>query len=70
MLSLDRYARDEPETLAAEVLTEDEREVIGIVVRGERMLPLCEIALRVRCNRASDRQDFAPFTLRAGSSGT
>ncbi len=40
--SLDRYARDEPETPAAEVLTEDEREVIGIVVRGERLLPPAE----------------------------
>lgn len=28
-----------PETLAAEVLTEDELEVMGIVVRGERLLP-------------------------------
>ena len=39
VFSLDRYARDEPETPAAEVLTEDEREVIGIIVRGERLLP-------------------------------
>ena len=38
VFSLDRYARDEPETLAAEVLTEGEREVIGIVVRAERLL--------------------------------
>lgn len=42
VFSLDRYARDEPETPAAEVLTEDEREVIGIVVRGERLLPPAE----------------------------
>ena len=34
VFSLDRYARDEPETPAAEVLTGDEREVIGIVVRA------------------------------------
>ena len=32
----------EPETPAAEVLTEDEGEVIGIVVRGERLLPPAE----------------------------
>ena len=42
VFSLDRYARDEPETLAAEVLTEGEREVIGIVVRAERLLPPSE----------------------------
>ena len=42
VFSLDRYARDEPETPAAEVLTEDEREVIGVVVRGERLLPPAE----------------------------
>ena len=42
VFSLDRYARDEPETPAAEVLTEDEREVIGIIVRGERLLPPAE----------------------------
>ncbi len=42
MFSLDRYARVEPETPAAEVLPEDEREVIGIIVRGERLLPLTE----------------------------
>ena len=39
VFSLDRYARDEPETPAAEVLTEGERELIGIVVRAERLLP-------------------------------
>ena len=37
-----RYVRDEPETPAAEVPTEDEREVIGIVVGGERMLQVAE----------------------------
>lgn len=42
MFSLDRYVRDEPETPAAEVLTEDEREVIGIIVRDERLLPPAE----------------------------
>ena len=42
VFSLDRYARDEPDTPAAEVLTEDEREVIGTVVRGERLLPPAE----------------------------
>ena len=31
------YARDAPETPAAAVLTEDEREVIGVVVRAERL---------------------------------
>ena len=35
VFSLDRYCRGEPETPAAEVLTEDEREGIGIVVGGE-----------------------------------
>ena len=38
LFSLDRYARDEPESSAAEVPTEDGREVIGIVVRGKRLL--------------------------------
>lgn len=38
VFSLDRYVRDEPETPAAEVLTQDGREAIGIVVRGERLL--------------------------------
>ena len=40
--SLDRYARDAPDTPAAEVLTEDERQVIGTVVRAERLLPPSE----------------------------
>ena len=40
--SLDRYARDAPDTPAAEVLTEDERQVIGTVVRAERLLPPAE----------------------------
>ena len=35
VFSLDRCVRDEPEMPAAEVPTEDEREVIGVVVRGE-----------------------------------
>ena len=39
VFSLERYARDAPETPAAEVLTEDEREAIGVVVRAERLLP-------------------------------
>ena len=39
VFSLERYARDEPETPAGEVLTEGERAVIGIVVRAERLLP-------------------------------
>ena len=38
VFSLDGYARDEPESAAAEVPTGDEREVIGIVVRGKRLL--------------------------------
>ena len=42
MFSLDRYVRDDPETPAAEVQTEDGREVIGIVVGGERMLQVAE----------------------------
>ncbi len=42
MFSLDRYARDEPETPAAEGPAEDVREVIGIVLRGRRLLPLAE----------------------------
>ena len=40
--SLDHYARDEPETPAAEVLTQGEREMIGMVVRAERLLPPSE----------------------------
>ena len=40
--SLDRYARDAPDTPAAEVLTDDERQVIGTVVRAERLLPPAE----------------------------
>ena len=40
--SLDRYARDVPDTPAAEVLTDDERQVIGAVVRAERLLPPAE----------------------------
>ena len=39
VISLDCYARDEPETPAAAVMTEDEREVIDIAVRGERLVP-------------------------------
>ena len=42
VFSLDRYARDAPETPAEEVLTEDERQVIGTVVRAERLLPPAE----------------------------
>ena len=42
VFSLERYARDEPDTPAAEVLTEGEREVIGIVGRGGRLLPPAE----------------------------
>ena len=39
VFSLERYARDEPDTPAAEVLSEGEREVIGIVLQAERLLP-------------------------------
>ena len=42
VFSLERYARDDPDTPVAEVLTEGEREVIGIVVRGGRLLPPAE----------------------------
>ena len=38
VFSLDRYARDEPECPAAESPKDREREVIDIVVRGERLL--------------------------------
>ena len=38
VLSLDRYARDEPESPAAEAPKDRDREVIDIVVRGERLL--------------------------------
>ena len=38
VFSLGRYARNEPESPAAKVPTEDEREVVGIVVWGERLL--------------------------------
>lgn len=37
VFSLDRYARDEPESPAAEAPKDREREVIDIVVRGERL---------------------------------
>ena len=37
--SLDRYARDAPDTPAADVLSDDERQVIGTVVRAEGLLP-------------------------------
>jgi hypothetical protein len=40
--SLNRYARDAAATPAAEVLTDDERQVIGTVVRAERLLPPAE----------------------------
>ncbi len=40
--SLDRYVRDAPDTPAAEVLTGDERQVIGAVVRAEGLLPPAE----------------------------
>lgn len=40
--SLDRYARDARDTPAAEMLTDDERQVIGTVVRAERLLPPAE----------------------------
>ena len=40
--SLDRYARDAPDTPATEVLSDDERQVIGTVVRAERLLPPTE----------------------------
>ena len=39
VFSLQWYARDEPDTPAAEVLSDDEREVIGLLVRAERPLP-------------------------------
>ena len=42
VFSLDRYARDAPATPAAEVLTDDERQVIGMVVQAERLLPPAE----------------------------
>ena len=42
VFSIGRYARDEPATPAAEVLTEGERAVIEIVVRAERLLPPAE----------------------------
>ena len=45
VFSLDRYVRDDPQTPAAEVPTEDEREAIGIVVGGE---PLLQVAGRSR----------------------
>ena len=42
VFSLDRYARDAPDTPADEVLTDDERQVIGLVVQAERLLPPAE----------------------------
>ena len=42
VFSLDCHVRDEPETPVAEVLTEEEREVTGIVVGGERLLQVAE----------------------------
>ena len=42
LFSLECYARDEPETPTAEVLTEGEREMIRVVVQAEWPLPLAE----------------------------
>ena len=42
VFALDRYARDAPDTPVAEVLTEDEQEVIEEVVRKGRLLPPAE----------------------------
>ena len=42
VFSLDRYARDAPDTPADEVLTDDERQVIGLMVRAEGLLPPAE----------------------------
>ena len=42
MFSLERYARDTPETPAAEVLTADERQLVGTVVRAEVLRPPAE----------------------------
>ena len=39
VFSLDRYARDAPETPVEQVLSADERQVIGTLVRGQRLLP-------------------------------
>ena len=39
VFSLERYVRDAPETPAAEVLTADERQVVGTVVRAEVLRP-------------------------------
>ncbi len=40
--SLRGYARDAPDTPAAQVLTDDEKRVIGAVVQAERLLPPAE----------------------------
>ena len=66
VFSLDRYARDEPETPAAEVLTGDEREVIGIVVRGERLLPPVERGRPFPPDIRSWVVLLAPYTRIAG----
>ncbi len=42
VFNLDRYARDAPDTPADDVLSGDERQVIGLVVRAERLLPPAE----------------------------
>lgn len=42
VFGLDRYVPGEPERPAAELPTEDGREVIGIVVGGERLLRVAE----------------------------
>ncbi len=39
VFSLDRYARDAPDTPVEKALNEDERQVIGTLVRGQRLLP-------------------------------
>ena len=39
MFSLARHARDAPETLAEELLTADEREMIGAFVERRQLLP-------------------------------
>ena len=42
VFNLDRYARDAPDTPADDVLSGDERQVIGLVVQAERLLPPAE----------------------------
>ena len=62
VFSLIRYVRDEPESPAAEAPAEDEREVSGIVVGGERLLQVGERRLGLTSQQAIWRATFTSVT--------